>query len=100
MKENEFVKRHGWLRAKQILKYAEHEHTHFIADGMSCTYTNIDVDGFYSLSCLYKLVDARRIVDLYGGLMFAKEYLNNPSTKQDRNTMYLFDSIALVESCQ
>lgn len=97
---NEFIKRFGWLRAKQILKYAESSHTHFIADGFSCTYTNMPINGYFSITALADFVNARMVVDSYGGLMFAKEHLSDPKTKQDRNTMYLLDSISLVELCQ
>lgn len=100
MKINEFIKRFGWLRAKQILKYSKDNHKSFLADGMSVTYYDIDRDDLYSIKELRMFLDSRIVVDVYGGLNEAKNYLNSKCLKNDKNSEYLRLAVLDVESCQ
>ena len=71
MKANEFVKKYGISRAKQILKYSDKNHRYFIADGISTTYSKYS-DGFYSLKDLEQIIEAHEIIGLFKSLDHAK----------------------------
>ena len=98
MKANEFVKKFGWLRAKQILKYSDDSHRYFIADGISTTYSKYG-DGFYSLADLKRLVESHGLVKEYGSIVRAKMYAESTYTAPEVVDR-LKQAIADVESCQ
>lgn len=96
----EFVKKYGWFRAYQILKYSNHKHKRFLADGISVTYNEIDIPDWTSIDDLNKLVDSRNVVDAYGGLIEAKNHINSPFLIKNKDSDYLEQAIADVEKCQ
>ena len=97
MKANEFVKKFGWLRAKQILKYSDDSHRYFIADGISTTYSNYG-DGFYSLADLKRLVESHGLVKEHGSLERAKMYAESMYTAPEV-VERMKQAVADVESC-
>jgi hypothetical protein len=100
MKANEFVKKFGWLRAKQILNYADKDHISFLADGISTTYSHYDKN-MISLDDLKRLVESYELVESYGGYDLAKEVKNiTPLRKKSYDLIEkLKQAIADVESC-
>ncbi|WP_179995626.1 hypothetical protein [Acinetobacter sp. YH16053] len=97
MKANEFVKKFGWLRAKQILKYSDDSHRYFIADGISTTYSKYG-DGFYSLADLKRLVESHELVKEHGSLERAKMYAESMYTAPEV-VERMKQAVADVESC-
>lgn len=97
MKANEFVKKFGWLRAKQILKYSDDSHRYFIADGISTTYSKYG-DGFYSLADLKRLVESHGLVKEHGSLERAKMYAESMYTAPEV-VERMKQAVADVESC-
>ena len=99
MKANEFVKKFGWLRAKQILKYSDDSHRYFIADGISTTYSKYG-DGFYSLADLKRLVESHELIrkDFESVEMAEYEYTVSASYNESY-WVRVKQAIADVESC-
>ena len=74
MNANEFVKKFGWDRAKEIINGAGDHHRYFIADSISVTYSKYS-DCFDSIDALKRLVESHEMVERFGGLDKAKKSL-------------------------
>lgn len=100
MKANEFVKKFGWDRAKEIVNGAGDHHRYFIADGISATYSRYD-DCFYSIEDLKRLVESYELINSLGGIEQAKSYAidaNACGAFNDENKIK--QAILDVESCK
>ena len=80
MNTKEWVKRHGWKRAQDILKYSNYAHVAFLADGISTTYFDTMQNGRHSLGELSRLFLSYQLVREHGTLERAKEYAESKYT--------------------
>ena len=97
MKANEFVKKYGWDRAKEILDSVKIK---ISFDGRVCNPCFITEDGDYvSCSELEPFVESYELVEEYNGLFEAKELIR-VSPKLTSELRVLAVAIAYVESCQ
>ena len=112
MKANEFVKKFGWDRAKEIVNGAGEHHRYFIADGISVTYSKYG-DCFDSVDDLKRLVESWELVESLGGVVKAESNLSSvrynlniglfhgwDKLNMQFHAQKLLKAIADVESCQ
>jgi len=95
MEANEFIKKYGFDKAKDILDSIKIE---ISFDGRVCDPCFITEEGEYvSCSELQPFVKSYELVDSIGGLQFAKNFIKQTGSTVDN---MLERAIADVESCQ
>ena len=98
MKENEFVKKHGWTAAKKMIDGLKVE---YHINGIKTSPTIVLDDGatWISYDDLKRLIDSHELVEKLGGLENAKdEYFS--CVQNNEPASYVAKAIADVESCQ
>lgn len=105
MKANEFVKKFGWGKAKEVVSFTSNvcaDPTHFDSDLDIYVHWD-DFKGVMDESDVYindlkRLVESWGLVESFGGLDGAKRFLNENVPCSD--SVRLEKAIADVESCQ
>ena len=102
MKVVEFVKKLGWDEADRVFKNAPFGYPEIVVDDEGVSYgvglTPL-VGGFhFTLDDLKQLIEAKVLVDAYGGLGEAKYKLDDPMIDASE-AWDLKQAIQLVESC-
>lgn len=97
MEANEFIKKYGWGKAKEILDSIKIEVSF---DGRVCDPCFITEDGDY-VSCneLEHFVKSYKLVETCGGLDVAKKHVDRTVFKLSYQIIELKQAIADVESC-
>ena len=104
MKANEFVKKFGWDEVKRVLNLSIHsswaDHYHIKEDAIGTAGARFSKklceknDDFVCLHDLNQLIEAKELVEKFGGLPEAHKYID------DKILPELSRAIQLVESCQ
>lgn len=98
MEANEFIKKYGFDKAKEILDSIKIE---ISFDGRVCDPCFITEEGDYvSCSELESFVKSYELVQLYGGLDAAKKHVGRTVFKLSYQIIELKKAIEDVESCQ